>query len=245
MFGEDYYLSLGDEISFFEQYVYEIREPESKFQLIEKKLISKETIQLINYMVYERYCPYYNVMKYFLPQEINLDDALEADVYTSPTPSKVNRPIPVPDPPATVSTVPAKQVVSNATVTEETIKVQTVDYSRLSADQRAKLSSFAKKASYGSLVKADLTDCNITSVTKVTNVPSRSGRKMTQYVVIYIDKNGQKEGIITTDNPLVNGGCTPCYIKCMVATPGYHQGDDNDIPKKPKTGENHQISQDW
>ena len=178
-------------------------------------------------------------------QEINLDDALEADVYTSPTPSKVNRPIPVPDPPATVSTVPAKQVVSNATVTEETIKVQTVDYSRLSADQRAKLSSFAKKASYGSLVKADLTDCNITSVTKVTNVPSRSGRKMTQYVVIYIDKNGQKEGIITTDNPLVNGGCTPCYIKCMVATPGYHQGDDNDIPKKPKTGENHQISQDW
>jgi len=68
---DEYYLSLGEEIPFFEQYVYEIREPESKFQLIEKKLISKETIQLINYMVYERYCPYYNVMKYFLPQEID------------------------------------------------------------------------------------------------------------------------------------------------------------------------------
>ena len=70
-FWEDYYLSLWDEISFFEQYVYEIREPEDKFKLIEKNLISKETIQFINYMVYERYCPYYNVMKYFLPQEID------------------------------------------------------------------------------------------------------------------------------------------------------------------------------
>lgn len=77
-FGEDYYLSFGDEISFFEQYVYEIREPEDKFKLIEKNLISKETIQFINYMVYERYCPYYNVMKYFLPQEI--DKLLERKV---------------------------------------------------------------------------------------------------------------------------------------------------------------------
>ena len=64
-------MSLGDEISFFEQYVYEIREPEDKFKLIEKNLISKETIQFINYMVYERYCPYYNVMKYFLTHEID------------------------------------------------------------------------------------------------------------------------------------------------------------------------------
>ena len=71
LFWDEYYLSLWDEISFFEQYVYEIREPDDKFKLIEKNLISKETIQFINYMVYERYCPYYNVMKYFLPQEIN------------------------------------------------------------------------------------------------------------------------------------------------------------------------------
>lgn len=71
LFWDEYYLSLWDEISFFEQYVYEIREPEEKFKLIEKNLISKETIRFINYMVYERYCPYYNVMKYFLPQEID------------------------------------------------------------------------------------------------------------------------------------------------------------------------------
>ena len=71
LFWEEYYLSLWDEISFFEQYIYEIHEPEEKFKLIEKNLISKETIKFINYMVYERYCPYYNVMKYFLPQEID------------------------------------------------------------------------------------------------------------------------------------------------------------------------------
>lgn len=79
LFWDEYYLSLWDEISFFEQYVYEIREPEDKFQLIEKKLISKETIDFINYMVYERYCPYYNVMKYFLPQEI--DKLIERKVW--------------------------------------------------------------------------------------------------------------------------------------------------------------------
>ena len=79
LFWDEYYLSLWDEISFFEQYVYEIREPEEKFKLIEKNLISKETIQLINYMTYERYCPYYNVMKYFLPQEI--DKLIERKVW--------------------------------------------------------------------------------------------------------------------------------------------------------------------
>ena len=79
LFWDDYYLSLGDEISFFEQYVYEIREPEDKFKLIEINLISKETIQFINYMVYERYCPYYNVMKYFLSQEI--DKLIERKVW--------------------------------------------------------------------------------------------------------------------------------------------------------------------
>jgi len=79
LFWDEYYLSLWDKISFFEQYVYEIREPENKFKIIEKNLISKETIQFINYMTYERYCPYYNVMKYFLPQEI--DKLIERKVW--------------------------------------------------------------------------------------------------------------------------------------------------------------------
>ena len=79
LFWDEYYLSLWDEISFFEQYVYEIREPEDKFKLIEKNLISKGTIKFINYMTYERYCPYYNVMKYFLSQEI--DKLIERKVW--------------------------------------------------------------------------------------------------------------------------------------------------------------------
>lgn len=70
-YWDDYYICLWDEIPFFEQYVYEIREPESKFNIVEKKLLSKENIEFINYMVYQRYSPYYNVMKYFLPQEID------------------------------------------------------------------------------------------------------------------------------------------------------------------------------
>ncbi len=71
LFWDEYFLSLWDDISFFEQYLYEIREPESKFQLIEKKFISSKTIDFINYMVYQRYCPYYNVIKYFLSPEID------------------------------------------------------------------------------------------------------------------------------------------------------------------------------
>jgi len=88
LFWDEYYLSLWDEISFFEQYVYEIREPEEKFKLIEKNLISKETIKFINYMTYERYCPYYNVMKYFLPQEI--DKLVERKVWKRKNTSAVN-----------------------------------------------------------------------------------------------------------------------------------------------------------
>lgn len=88
LFWEDYYLSLWDEISFFEQYVYEIREPEEKFKIIEKNLISKETIQFINYMAYERYCPYYNVMKYFLPHEI--DKLVERKVWKKKSSTKAS-----------------------------------------------------------------------------------------------------------------------------------------------------------
>lgn len=182
---------------------------------------------------------------YGFAQEIDLDDALEEQpvvVYNAPVSTSTTVVTPTT---TVVSTAPAKSAVVQPATNEPTVKVQTVNYSQLSPEQKAKLSEFARMASYGSLITTDLTDCTITSVTTVTNVPSRSGKRMTQYVVMYLDKNGDKHGIIMTDNPLVNGGCTPCYIKCMVATPGYHQGDDSAIPQKPKSGENHQISRDW
>ena len=184
------------------------------------------------------------LVMYGFAQEIDLNDALEeqpAVVYTAPAPASTTVVAPV----TTVAPAPAKPTVVQPIVAEHEINVQTVSYNQLSPAQKARLSEFARKASYGTLITTDLTGCTITSVTTVTNVPSRSGRRMTQYVVMYLDQSGQKHGIIMTDNPLVNGGCTPCYIKCMVATPGYHQGDDEAIPNKPKSGESHQISQEW
>lgn len=69
---EDYYLVLWKEVSFAEQYVYEIREDISKYQLVEKTLLNKKTIEFIHWMVYWRYAPYYNVIpKLFLPAEID------------------------------------------------------------------------------------------------------------------------------------------------------------------------------
>jgi hypothetical protein len=178
-------------------------------------------------------------------QEIDLDDALAEEpqviVVQQPQPQPT---IPVVQPTqTTVRPEPAKTVT---TVTDTPpIKQATVSYSQLSPSDREKFNTFARQAAYGTLIQKDLTGCTIKSVTTVRGVPSRSGRRMTQYVVIYLDENGEKQGLLMTDNPLVQGGCTPCYVRCMIATPGYHQGDDTDIPNKPKTGENHQISQDW
>lgn len=179
-------------------------------------------------------------------QEIDLDEALEQEpqvVVVQPQQPTLQ----VVQPTQTVRPVqPAKTVTPATTVAEEPlIKQVTVNYSQLTPTDREKFNNFARQAAYGTLIKKDLTGCTITSVTTVKGVPSRSGRKMTQFVVMYIDQNGEKQGFVTTDNPIVQGGCTPCYIKCLVATPGYHQGDDDAIPQKPKSGENHTIPQEW
>lgn len=172
-------------------------------------------------------------------QEIDLDDALAEE----PQVVVVQQPQQPTIPAQTVRPEPAKTVT---TVTDTPpIKQATVSYSQLSPSDREKFNTFARQAAYGTLIQKDITGCTIKSVTTVRGVPSRSGQRMTQYVVIYIDENGEKQGLLMTDNPLVQGGCTPCYVRCLVATPGYHQGDDPAIPNKPKTGENHQISQEW
>lgn len=183
---------------------------------------------------------------YGFSQEIDLDEALAEE----PQVVVVQQPQPQPmiqvQPAQTVRPEPAKTVSTVTTSAEEPpIKQVTVSYSQLTPADKSKFNTLASQASYGTLIQRDLTGCRITSVTTVKGVHSRSGRKMTQFVVMYIDQNGEKQGFVTTDNPLVQGGCTPCYIKCFAATPGYHQGDDEAIPNKPKTGENHQISQEW
>ncbi len=68
---QEYFLVLWPEVSFAEQYVYQLKEDESKYEIIEKKFLNKQTIELIHRMVYRRYAPYYNVVpKLFLPTEV-------------------------------------------------------------------------------------------------------------------------------------------------------------------------------
>ena len=67
---DDFYLSLWKETSFFEQHVYGLKTDFNKTEIIEKKLLNKQTLQLLHRMVYQRYSTYKNVIKLFLPQEI-------------------------------------------------------------------------------------------------------------------------------------------------------------------------------
>lgn len=68
---QEYFLVLWPEVSFAEQYVYQLKEEESKYEIVQKKFLNKQTIELIHRMVYRRYAPYYNVVpKLFLPTEI-------------------------------------------------------------------------------------------------------------------------------------------------------------------------------
>lgn len=149
----------------------------------------------------------------------------------------------------TATTTPAEVSIDNtANVVEPAPKVPTpateptmvtIDYNRLTPVDRAKFNEYAREAKYGSLIKKNLTGCTITSITTVKEVPSRSGKKMTQYVVIYLDQDGEKQGLLMIDNPIK--GCQPCYIKCMVNDPGYHQGDDVSLPVIQGEGESHNI----
>lgn len=67
--SDDFYLSLWKDTSFFEQYVYWLKSDISKIETIEKKLLNKQTLELLHRMVYQRYSTYKNVVKLFLPQE--------------------------------------------------------------------------------------------------------------------------------------------------------------------------------
>ncbi len=67
-FWEDFYLSLWKEVSFFEQYKYSIKIEKS--DIVEKKILNKQTLKLLHRMVYQRYSTYKNVVKLFLPEEV-------------------------------------------------------------------------------------------------------------------------------------------------------------------------------
>ena len=68
--SDEFYLSLWKDTSFFEQYVYGLKSDISKTEIAEKKLLNKQTLELMHRMVYQRYSTYKNVVKLFLPQEM-------------------------------------------------------------------------------------------------------------------------------------------------------------------------------
>ncbi len=68
--SDDFFLSLWKDTSFFEQYVYGLKSDLSKTETTEKKILNKQTLELLHRMVYQRYSTYKNVVKLFLPQEV-------------------------------------------------------------------------------------------------------------------------------------------------------------------------------
>lgn len=69
--SDDFYLVLWKEVSFFEQYPYWLQLDPNKTKITHKKLLNKQTLQLLHRMVYQRYSTYKNVVKLFLPEEID------------------------------------------------------------------------------------------------------------------------------------------------------------------------------
>lgn len=66
---DEYFLVLGDTISFAEQYNYQFPKWR-ELTLFYKKFFSKKHIDWIHWMVDKYYSPYKNVMRYFLDQDI-------------------------------------------------------------------------------------------------------------------------------------------------------------------------------
>lgn len=66
---EQYFLVLWNQISFQEQYS-NIPTMSGVVQIIQKRLLTEKTIQLMHRMVYQRYTTYKSVMKYFLSKDI-------------------------------------------------------------------------------------------------------------------------------------------------------------------------------
>lgn len=67
-FGEDVFICFGNEISFSELYSYPYQTT-SKPEILYRKLLSKTTVQLIHWMVYQNYSLYRSVMRYFISHE--------------------------------------------------------------------------------------------------------------------------------------------------------------------------------
>lgn len=68
--GEEYFLVLGEEVAFTEQYQ-SVFPMGRKLELVYHTLLGKKTLALLHWMVGEYYTVYRNVMKYFLAEEVD------------------------------------------------------------------------------------------------------------------------------------------------------------------------------
>ena len=67
-FGEDYFLVLGEEVAFAE--AYHFVQAKLTFTCVSAKFLSKNSLELLHWMVAEYYTSYKNVMRYFVPWDI-------------------------------------------------------------------------------------------------------------------------------------------------------------------------------
>lgn len=65
--GDQFFLALWEEIAFSELY---LTSTSGNFEVILSWFLGKKTLELLHWMVAEYYTSYKNVMKYFLPEEI-------------------------------------------------------------------------------------------------------------------------------------------------------------------------------
>lgn len=166
-------------------------------------------------------------------QGLSLDDIDETVVATT-NPTSIQQP---------VAPMTQTQVAKTVDPVPQAVELYQYSWAELGSSTRSAINEMARKYPFGTTQMVDIT--NVKSVTTITGLKSRSGRTMTQYVIVYLDSEGVEHGILTYDNPLVSQECPECYIKCVATSPGFHQGDDEDIPHQAPYGENHKIPQGW
>jgi len=111
---------------------------------------------------------------------------------------------------------------------------QPVSFRNLDPDSKAVFQQTAKAHPYGQILKVEAEE--ILAAYEVTDVPSRSGRVETQYLIIFKDVNGQKRSILSTTRPNKD----EC-LKCWISQCGYTTGSGPEFQQKEGTGENHEI----
>jgi hypothetical protein len=69
-YQDDFFICLWNKISFLEQYKYQYEIKEDSLSLVSKLFLTDQTLDMVDWMVYNRYSNYKSVLKYFLSFDI-------------------------------------------------------------------------------------------------------------------------------------------------------------------------------